>query len=85
MGNLRARIVISGVNSVHFLAANYTQWKILDLAEQLHGRAGRIQGYPICRMFTDARINQILAGSSEIMKFIISCDALSDNYTSMLD
>jgi acyl-CoA dehydrogenase len=67
------------------LQASELEWKMLDLGVQLHGGAGYMQEYPICRMFTDARVNRILAGSSEIMKFIISRDALSDNYTSMFD
>ncbi len=61
------------------------EWKMLDLGVQLHGGAGYMQEYPICTMFTDARINRILAGSSEIMKLIIGRDIFSENYTSNLD
>lgn len=60
-------------------------WKMLDLGVQLHGGAGYMQEYPICQMFTNARINRILAGSSEIMRYIIGRHALSDKYTSILD
>lgn len=59
--------------------------QMLDLGVQLHGGAGYMQEYPICTMFTDARINRILAGSSEIMKLIISRDVFSDKYSSNLD
>jgi acyl-CoA dehydrogenase len=41
--------------------------------------------YPISYMFTSARINRILAGSSEIMKYIIGRDVFSDKYSSILD
>jgi len=41
--------------------------------------------YEISRMYTDARISRIYAGSSEIMKLIIGRDIFSDNYKSMLD
>ena len=44
-----------------------------------------MQEYPICGMFTDARVNRILAGSSEIMKYIIGRDVFSENYSSILD
>ena len=58
---------------------------MMDLGVQLHGGAGYMQEYPICRMYTDARINRILAGSSEIMKLIIGRDIFSENHTSIFD
>jgi acyl-CoA dehydrogenase len=45
--------------------------RVMDECVQLHGGAGYMQEYRICRMFTDARITRILAGSSEIMKEIV--------------
>ena len=51
-----------------------------DLGVQLHGGAGYMDEYPISRQFTDSRINTIHAGSSEVMKIIISRDCLSDDY-----
>jgi len=62
-----------------------TEWKMMDLGVQLHGGAGYMQEYPICRMFTDARISRIYAGTSEIMKMIIGRDIFSDAYSSILD
>jgi acyl-CoA dehydrogenase len=67
------------------LQSTEIEWKMLDLGVQLHGGAGYMKEYPICNMFTDARINRILAGSSEIMKLIISRDIFSENYSSNLD
>lgn len=46
--------------------------RMVDLGVQLHGGAGYMDEYPICRMYQDERIHRILAGSSEIMKEIIS-------------
>lgn len=60
------------------------EWRAVDEGVQLHGGAGYMQEYPICGKFTDARINRILAGSSEVMKIIISRDILSQNYSSLL-
>jgi acyl-CoA dehydrogenase len=45
--------------------------RVMDECVQLHGGAGYMKEYRICRMFTDARITRILAGSSEIMREII--------------
>lgn len=45
--------------------------RVLDEGVQLHGGAGYMHEYRICRMFTDARVSRIFAGSSEIMKEII--------------
>ncbi|WP_299980352.1 acyl-CoA dehydrogenase family protein [uncultured Pseudoteredinibacter sp.] len=67
------------------LQASEIEGRMLDLGVQLHGGAGYMKEYPICNMFTDARINRILAGSSEIMKLIIGRDVFSENYQSLLD
>ncbi|MEP3422942.1 MAG: acyl-CoA dehydrogenase family protein [Erythrobacter sp.] len=62
------------------LQGSEIQWRMMDEGVQLHGGAGYMQEYPICGMFTDARINRILAGSSEVMKIIIGRDVFSQNY-----
>lgn len=67
------------------LQASEIEGRMLDLGVQLHGGAGYMAEYPICGMFTDARINRILAGSSEIMKYIIGRDIFADGYTNILD
>ncbi|NND82190.1 MAG: acyl-CoA dehydrogenase, partial [Gammaproteobacteria bacterium] len=67
------------------LMAAETEWKMLDLGVQLHGGAGYMQEYEICRMFTDARISRIYAGTSEVMKLIIGRDVFSDAYSSIMD
>jgi acyl-CoA dehydrogenase len=45
--------------------------RVVDECVQLHGGAGYMDEYPISRMFTNARISRILAGSNEIMREII--------------
>lgn len=67
------------------LLGSEIEWKMVDLGVQLHGGAGYMEEYEICRMFTGARINRILAGSSEVMKLIIGRDVFSENYKSILD
>jgi alkylation response protein AidB-like acyl-CoA dehydrogenase len=54
---------------------------VADLGVQLHGGAGYMDEYPISRQYTDARVTTIYAGSSEVMKLIISRDCLSEDYT----
>ena len=39
---------------------------------RLHGGAGYMDECPICRMFLNARVSRIYAGSSEIMREIIA-------------
>ena len=67
------------------LLGSEIQWRMMDEGVQLHGGAGYMQEYPICRMFTGSRINRILAGSSEVMKLIIGRDVFSQNYKSLLN
>mgnify|MGYP002063944488 CR=1 FL=1 len=56
------------------------QVRMAELGVQLHGGHGYMDEYPISRQYTDARISTIYAGSSEVMKIIISRDCLSDDY-----
>jgi long-chain-acyl-CoA dehydrogenase len=46
--------------------------RVVDECVQLHGGAGYMDEYPISRMFVNARISRIYAGSSEIMLEIIA-------------
>lgn len=67
------------------LQSSEVQGRMVDLGVQLHGGAGYMQEYDICRMYLDARISRIYAGSSEVMKLIIGRELFSDSYTSILD
>ncbi|KVL37234.1 acyl-CoA dehydrogenase [Burkholderia cepacia] len=46
--------------------------RMVDEGVQLHGGAGYMEEYEICRLYQDERIHRILAGTSEIMKEIIA-------------
>ena len=61
------------------------EWEMVDLGVQLHGGAGYMKEYEICRMFLDARVSRIYAGSSEIMRYIVGRDVFSQKYQSMLE
>ncbi len=62
------------------LVTSELQVKVADVGVQLHGGAGYMDEYPISRQFTDAKISTIYAGSSEVMKIIISRDCLGADY-----
>ncbi|MEM9313299.1 MAG: acyl-CoA dehydrogenase family protein [Pseudomonadota bacterium] len=62
------------------LATSELQVRAADVGVQLHGGAGYMDEYPISRQYTDARISTIYAGSSEVMKLIISRDCLGEDY-----
>ena len=46
--------------------------RVTDQCVQLHGGNGYMEEYKVCRMFTNARVSRIFAGSSEIMREIIA-------------
>ena len=56
------------------------QVRAADIGVQLHGGAGYMDEYPISRQYTDAKISTIYAGTTEVMKLIISRDCLGDDY-----
>jgi acyl-CoA dehydrogenase len=50
--------------------------RMTDEGVQLHGGAGYMEEYEISRLYTNARISRIYAGSSEIMREIIARSVL---------
>ncbi len=48
------------------------QHAVLDECVQLHGGYGYMMEYPITRLYADARVQKIYAGTNEIMKELIS-------------
>ena len=54
------------------LLSSELEGQVMDECVQLHGGAGYMSDYRISRMFTDARVSRIYAGSSEIMREIIA-------------
>lgn len=63
------------------LVTSELQISVADLGVQMHGGNGYMDEYPISRQYTDARISTIYAGSSEVMKILISRECLSEDYT----
>jgi acyl-CoA dehydrogenase len=48
------------------------QARTVDRCLQLYGGYGYVSDFPIARLYTDARITRIYAGTSEVMKVIIA-------------
>lgn len=53
------------------LLSSELEGRVVDQCVQFHGGAGYMEEYRISRMYTDARISRIFAGTSEIMLEII--------------
>ena len=56
--------------------ATDTGMAVADRALQLHGGYGYLRDYPVERFFRDLRVHQILEGTNEIMRVIISREML---------
>ncbi|MBC7302649.1 MAG: acyl-CoA dehydrogenase family protein [Nocardia sp.] len=54
------------------LFATEVQARVVDRCLQLFGGYGYMMEYPIARLYTDARVARIYAGTSEVMKMIIA-------------
>jgi alkylation response protein AidB-like acyl-CoA dehydrogenase len=48
------------------------QSRVIDRCLQLHGGYGFMMEYPIARMYADARVTRIFAGTTEVCKSIVS-------------
>lgn len=53
-------------------------FKVCDAALQIHGGYGYIKEYPLERHFRDVRVHQILEGTNEIMRIIVSRRLLTE-------
>lgn len=60
------------------LHASELQWSITDRCVQLFGGYGYMWEYPVTRALADCRVQRIYAGTSEIMKELISRAVLDD-------
>jgi acyl-CoA dehydrogenase len=54
------------------LFSSELEGRVMDECVQLHGGSGYMDEYPISRMYRNARVSRIYAGSSEIMREIIA-------------
>ncbi|MEW6997979.1 acyl-CoA dehydrogenase family protein [Colwelliaceae bacterium BS250] len=59
-------------------------FKVCDAALQIHGGYGYMKEYPIERHFRDVRVHQILEGTNEIMRLIVSRRLLTEGAGQLL-
>ncbi|MCX4245177.1 acyl-CoA dehydrogenase family protein [Paraliomyxa miuraensis] len=59
------------VASAAKMLATELEGRVIDDCLQLHGGAGYMEEYRICRMYRDARVTRIFGGTNEIMAEII--------------
>ena len=52
--------------------ATDTGFEVVNQALQLHGGYGYLRDYPIERFLRDLRVHQILEGTNEVMRLIVS-------------
>ncbi|MBO0852386.1 MAG: acyl-CoA dehydrogenase family protein [Nocardia sp.] len=65
--------VLSGADAARVkLFCTEVQARVVDRCLQLFGGYGYMMEYPIARLYTDARVARIYAGTSEVMKTIIA-------------
>ncbi|KGI69174.1 acyl-CoA dehydrogenase family protein [Mycolicibacterium rufum] len=64
---------LSGADAARVkLFCTEVQQRVVDRCLQLFGGYGYMTEYPIARLYTDARVARIYAGTSEVMKVIIA-------------
>ncbi len=67
------RVSSSGADAARVkLFCTEMQQRVIDRCLQLFGGYGYMMEYPIARLYTDARVARIYAGTSEVMKVIIA-------------
>ncbi|GGN97577.1 acyl-CoA dehydrogenase family protein [Nocardia rhizosphaerihabitans] len=67
--------VLSGADAARVkLFCTEVQARAVDRCLQLFGGYGYMMEYPIARLYTDARVARIYAGTSEVMKMIVARD-----------
>ncbi|CAN5558941.1 acyl-CoA dehydrogenase family protein [soil metagenome] len=71
--SLHVEAELSGADAARVkLFCTEMQARVVDRCLQLFGGYGYMMEYPIARLYTDARVARIYAGTSEVMKVIIA-------------
>lgn len=73
-----AKVATTAACAMAKVAATDAGFKACNEALQMHGGYGYLCAYPLERLVRDVRVHQILEGSNEVMKHIISRSMLPD-------
>ena len=71
MDHMEGREIVQKVSMAKYWIAEMLN-RVVERGVQFHGGYGYMEEYPIARLFRDARVYTIFAGTSEIMLLIIS-------------
>jgi acyl-CoA dehydrogenase len=71
LDHIKGKDIVKKVSMAKYWVAEMAN-RIAQQGLQLHGGYGYMEEYPIARLFRDVRVQTIFAGTSEIMKLIIS-------------
>ena len=71
LDHMEGREIVQKVSMAKYWIAEMLN-RVVERGVQFHGGYGYMEEYPIARMFRDARVQTIYAGTSEIMLLIIS-------------
>jgi acyl-CoA dehydrogenase len=71
MDHMEGREIVQKVSMAKYWIAEMLN-RVVERGVQFHGGYGYMEEYPIARIFRDARVYTIFAGTSEIMLLIIS-------------
>ncbi|MCD6571403.1 MAG: acyl-CoA dehydrogenase family protein [Deltaproteobacteria bacterium] len=71
LDHIEGKDIVKKVSMAKYWIAEMAN-RVAQQGIQLHGGYGYMEEYPIARLFRDVRVQTIFAGTSEIMKLIIS-------------
>ena len=71
LDHMEGREIVQKVSMAKYWIAEMLN-RVVERGVQFHGGYGYMEEYPIARLFRDARVYTIFAGTSEIMLLIIS-------------
>jgi len=71
LDHIEGKNIVKKVSMAKYWIAEMAN-RIAQQGVQLHGGYGYMEEYPIARLFRDVRVQTIFAGTSEVMKLIIS-------------
>ena len=77
-GSLLVSLASFGLAAMAKRLATDTGFDVVNGCLQIHGGYGYLRDHPIERVLRDLRVHQILEGTNEVMRLIVSRDLLGN-------